>query len=50
MIGMVLRMGLWLIAIGLAVGLAVSFAVNRVLSSELFGVTAHDPVTFVGLR
>jgi putative ABC transport system permease protein len=48
-IGMVLRMGLWLIGVGLAVGLAVSFAVNRVLASELFGVTAHDPVTFVGV-
>ncbi|HXA50685.1 MAG TPA: FtsX-like permease family protein, partial [Candidatus Acidoferrum sp.] len=48
-IGMVLRMGLSLIGIGLAVGLAVSFAANRVLASELFGVTAHDPATFVGV-
>jgi predicted permease len=48
-IGMVLRMGLTLIGIGLAVGLAVSFAANRVLASELFGVTAHDPATFVGV-
>jgi putative ABC transport system permease protein len=48
-IGMVLRMGLWLIGAGLAVGLAASFAANRVLASELFGVTAHDPMTFVGV-
>src|SRR6185369_5140257 len=48
-VGMVLRMGLWLIGAGLAAGLAASFAVNRVLASELFGVTAHDPLTFVGV-
>jgi putative ABC transport system permease protein len=46
---MVLRMGLWLISIGLAIGLGASFLVNRVLASELFGVTAHDPVTFVAV-
>src|SRR5262249_34437867 len=48
-IGMVLRMGVWLIGIGLLVGLGASLAVNRVLSSELFGVTAHDPLTFIGV-
>jgi putative ABC transport system permease protein len=48
-VGMVLQMGLWLIGVGLAVGLGVSFAVNRVLASELFGVTAHDPLTFAGV-
>ena len=34
-IGMVMRMGLWLIAAGLAAGLAASFAVSKVLASEL---------------
>jgi putative ABC transport system permease protein len=48
-IGMVLRMGLGLMAIGVAVGLAASVAINRVLASELFGVTAHDPATFIGV-
>ena len=48
-IGMVLRMGSWLIGSGLVVGLGASFAVNRVLASELFGVTAHDPLTFIGV-
>jgi putative ABC transport system permease protein len=48
-IGMVVRMGLGLIGVGLTIGLAASFAVNRVLASELFGVTAHDPATFVGV-
>jgi putative ABC transport system permease protein len=31
---------------GLAVGLAVSVALNRMLSSELFGVSGLDPLTF----
>jgi putative ABC transport system permease protein len=48
-IGMVLRMGMWLVAIGLAVGLTASLAANRVLSSELWGVSARDPVTFVAV-
>jgi putative ABC transport system permease protein len=52
-IDMVLGMGLRLIAIGLAVGLAVglaaSLALNRVLESELFGDSAQDPVTYVGV-
>ncbi len=48
-IGMVLRMGLWLVAIGLAVGLAASMAANKVLASELWGVTARDPLTFAAV-
>jgi putative ABC transport system permease protein len=46
-IGMVLRMGMWLVGIGLAVGLAASLVANKVLSSELWGVSARDPLTFV---
>ena len=48
-IGMVLRMGLWLVAIGLAVGLAASLAANKVLASELWGVSARDPLTFAAV-
>jgi ABC-type antimicrobial peptide transport system permease subunit len=46
---MVLRMGLWLVGIGLAVGLAASLAANRVLASELWGVSARDPLTFAAV-
>ena len=46
---MVLRMGLWLIAVGLSIGLGASLVVNRVLSSELSGVTPRDPVTFAAV-
>ncbi len=48
-IGMVLRMGMWLVAIGLAVGLAASMAANKVLASELWGVSARDPLTFAAV-
>jgi putative ABC transport system permease protein len=48
-IGMVLRMGLWLVGIGLAVGLAASLLANKVLSSELWGVSARDPLTFAAV-
>ncbi len=46
---LVLRQGLELALIGLAVGLAASFALTRALSSELFGVSATDPLTFVAV-
>jgi len=46
-VGMVVRHGLKLPAIGLAVGVAASLAGTRVLSHVLFGVSATDPVTFV---
>jgi predicted permease len=44
--GMVLRMGLKLLAIGVAAGLAASFAVTRVLAAQLWNVSPRDPVTF----
>jgi ABC-type antimicrobial peptide transport system permease subunit len=44
----VLRSGLRLVALGLAIGLAGSLALTRLLSSLLYRVTTHDPLTFVG--
>lgn len=46
---LVLRQGLTLAALGLAFGLAASFALTRILSSELFGVSATDPLTFTAV-
>ena len=48
-IGMVMRMGLWLMLTGLAVGLLAAFAVNKVLAAQLFGVTARDPMTYAAV-
>ena len=46
---MVLRQGMMLVLFGVGLGLAVSFAATRLIASQLFGVTATDPVTFVGV-
>ena len=42
-------MGLRLIAIGVVAGVLVTFAATRVISSQLFGVSSVDPVTFGGV-
>jgi len=44
---MVLREGVGLAGIGLAVGLAAALAVTQLLKSQLFGVPAYDPITFL---
>ncbi len=46
---MVMRMGLRLIALGTIAGLAASFGVTRLLASQIWGVSPHDPVTLCGV-
>jgi predicted permease len=41
--------GARLAALGVAIGIAASFVITRLLSSLLFGVSATDPITFVGV-
>jgi ABC-type antimicrobial peptide transport system permease subunit len=48
-IGMVLRSGLSLAALGIAAGLAGALALSRLLESQLYGVTATDPAIYAGL-
>ena len=48
-LGMVLRMGLQLIAIGVVLGLIVSVALGRVLATQLWGVSAYDPWTLIAV-
>jgi putative ABC transport system permease protein len=48
-IGMVLRSGVTLALAGIAVGLAGTLAISRVLKNQLFGVSATDPLTFIGV-
>ena len=47
--GLVLRQATLLIALGIGIGLAGAFALSRVLESQLFGVSARDPLTFAGV-
>lgn len=46
---LIIAQGAKLALIGLAVGLVAAFALTRVLSSLLFGISASDPFTFLGI-
>jgi putative ABC transport system permease protein len=46
---MVLGMGSRLVGLGLAIGLLASLAAMRVLSSQLWGVAPHDPLTLAAV-
>lgn len=46
---LVLREGMVMVAIGVALGLGVAYAATRVISSFLYGVSATDPITFLGV-
>jgi putative ABC transport system permease protein len=46
-LGMILKQGMGVIAIGLVLGLGAAFLLLRLMKSLLFGVTETDPLTFV---
>jgi ABC-type antimicrobial peptide transport system permease subunit len=46
---LVIGQGLKLVVIGVAIGLIGSLTMTRVMASMLFGVSATDPMTFVGV-
>ena len=48
-LSMILSMGLRLVAIGAAVGLLAAFGLSRVMASQLFGISAFDPLTVAGV-
>lgn len=45
---LVLKQGVALVSAGILLGLGAAFAVTRLLASLLFGVSAADPITFIG--
>jgi putative ABC transport system permease protein len=48
-LNMVFRMGLRLIVFGVVAGTLVTLGASRVLSSQLWNVSPHDPVTLTGV-
>ena len=49
MMGLIVRQGMTLVAVGLAIGLVGALFATEALSTQLFGVTATDPATFAGV-
>ncbi|HEX2452753.1 MAG TPA: ABC transporter permease [Vicinamibacterales bacterium] len=45
-VSLIIRQAAWPVGIGVAAGIAISSGLTRVLSSQLFGVTPGDPVTY----
>jgi predicted permease len=48
-LGMVMRMGLRLLGLGVVAGLAVTLIATRLLATELSGVSPRDPMTLAGV-
>ena len=46
---MIVGMGVRLVALGLAIGLLTSLGVTRILASQLWGISPHDPLTLAGV-
>jgi putative ABC transport system permease protein len=47
--GLVVKQGLWLLAIGMAAGLPAALAASQLLGKLLYGVRPADPVTFAAM-
>ena len=48
-LALVVGQGLKLALLGLALGMSAALAVTRYIASQLYGVTATDPLTFIGV-
>jgi ABC-type antimicrobial peptide transport system permease subunit len=46
---LILMQGLRLAGVGIAIGLAASFGLTRLITSQLYGLSATDPWTFAGV-
>ncbi|HEY6306811.1 MAG TPA: ABC transporter permease [Candidatus Angelobacter sp.] len=46
---LVLGQGAKMALMGVAIGIAAALALTRLMANQLFGVTAHDPLTFVAV-
>jgi putative ABC transport system permease protein len=48
-LGLVLGQGAVMALIGVAIGAGAALGLTRLMASQIFGVSAHDPLTFVGV-
>jgi ABC-type antimicrobial peptide transport system permease subunit len=46
---LIIAQGLRLATTGIVIGLAASFALTRLMASQLYGLSATDPWTFIGV-
>jgi putative ABC transport system permease protein len=46
---MTVKQGLKLVGLGMLVGVVAAFILTRVMASLLFGISATDPLTFIGI-
>ena len=46
-LALMLGQGVRLAVIGTVIGIAAALGVARIIASNLYGVTAHDPLTFI---
>jgi ABC-type antimicrobial peptide transport system permease subunit len=46
---LVVKQGMALVVMGIAGGTFLSFGMTRLISGMLFGITATDPLTFIGV-
>ncbi|MGA8908773.1 MAG: FtsX-like permease family protein, partial [Acidobacteriaceae bacterium] len=46
---LVLRQGAKMALAGVALGIVLAFGLTRLMRAQLFGVTPHDPLTFVAV-
>ena len=46
---MVLKQGTKMALVGVAIGIGAALALTRLMTNLLFGVTAHDPMTFAAV-
>ena len=48
-LGLVIRMGVGLVGAGIVLGIVASLAVARVIATQLWGVSAYDPITLTSV-
>ena len=46
---MVLRQGTVLVLVGVAIGIGAALGLTWLMSNLLYGVTSHDPLTYIGV-